>query len=120
MPRLYQFGGDCCVCVIVQAVNTQEANKAASNRLPPLWAMVAMILLGWNEAMSILTSPVRLVRPQNAGSDTRLACRQSTLCAMSVAHHSSQLLGKTSASAGVLIAAHAGNACLDKSWRTAA
>lgn len=45
----------------VQAVNTQEANKAASNRLPPLWAMVAMVLLGWNEAMSILTSPVRLV-----------------------------------------------------------
>lgn len=47
----------------VQAVNTQEANKAASNRLPPLWAMVAMVLLGWNEAMSILTSPVRLVQP---------------------------------------------------------
>ena len=45
----------------VQAVNTQEANKAASNRLPPLWAMAAMVLLGWNEAMSILTSPVRLV-----------------------------------------------------------
>lgn len=45
----------------VQAVNTQEANKAASNRLPPLWAMVAMVLLGWNEAMSILTSPLRLV-----------------------------------------------------------
>ena len=51
------------VCVFVQAINTQEANKAASHRLPPLWAMVAMILLGWNEAMSILTSPVRLVRP---------------------------------------------------------
>ena len=47
--------------MVVQAVNTQEANKAASNRLPPLWAMVAMVLLGWNEAMSILTSPVRLV-----------------------------------------------------------
>ena len=49
------------VDLAVQAVNTQEANKAASNRLPPLWAMVAMVLLGWNEAMSILTSPVRLV-----------------------------------------------------------
>lgn len=48
-------------CDCVQAINTQEANKAASNRLPPLWAMVAMVLLGWNEAMSILTSPVRLV-----------------------------------------------------------
>jgi hypothetical protein len=47
----------------LQAVNTQEANKAASNRLPPLWAMVAMVLLGWNEAMSILTSPLKLVRP---------------------------------------------------------
>ena len=51
------------VILVVQAVNTQEANKAASNRLPPLWAMVAMVLLGWNEAMSILTSPVRLVQP---------------------------------------------------------
>lgn len=47
--------------VVQQAVNTQEANKAASNRLPPLWAMVAMVLLGWNEAMSILTSPLKLV-----------------------------------------------------------
>lgn len=47
---------------MLQAVNTQEANKAASNRLPPLWAMVAMVLLGWNEAMSILTSPLKLVR----------------------------------------------------------
>ncbi|KAL3156977.1 hypothetical protein ABBQ38_001233 [Trebouxia sp. C0009 RCD-2024] len=47
--------------IVQQAVNTQEANKAASNRLPPLWAMVAMVLLGWNEAMSILTSPVRLI-----------------------------------------------------------
>ena len=45
----------------MQAVNTQEANKAASNRLPPLWAMVAMVLLGWNEAMAILTSPLKLV-----------------------------------------------------------
>lgn len=49
--------------VTLQAVNTQEANKAASNRLPPLWAMVAMVLLGWNEAMSILTSPLKLVSP---------------------------------------------------------
>ncbi len=49
--------------MVLQAVNTQEANKAASNRLPPLWAMVAMVLLGWNEAMSILTSPLKLVRP---------------------------------------------------------
>ncbi|DBA68461.1 hypothetical protein WJX79_008695 [Trebouxia sp. C0005] len=47
--------------MVQQAVNTQEANKAASNRLPPLWAMVAMVLLGWNEAMSILTSPLKLV-----------------------------------------------------------
>ena len=52
-----------CVCVL-QAVNTQEANKAASNRLPPLWAMVAMVLLGWNEAMAVLTNPIKLVSPQ--------------------------------------------------------
>lgn len=55
--------------LVLQAINTQEANKAASNRLPPLWAMVAMVLLGWNEAMSILTSPVRLVSLCN-----KLAC----------------------------------------------
>lgn len=52
----------------MQAVNTQEANKAASNRLPPLWAMVAMVLLGWNEAMSILTSPLKLVWPLSANT----------------------------------------------------
>ena len=82
MLPLYQRGDDYRVCACVQAVNTQEANKAASNRLPPLWAMVAMILLGWNEAMSILTSPVRLVSPQSARSDIgrTLLARHAVSC----------------------------------------
>lgn len=40
---------------------TQEANRAASNRTPPLWAIVAMVLLGWNEFFAVLRNPLWLL-----------------------------------------------------------
>jgi hypothetical protein len=45
----------------VQALATQEANRAAQNRLPPLWAIAAMIVLGFNEFMAVLYNPFWLV-----------------------------------------------------------
>ena len=48
------FGGS-------QAMATQEANRAASNRTPPLWAIVAMVLLGWNEFFAVLRNPLWLL-----------------------------------------------------------
>lgn len=47
--------------IVQQAVATQEANRAASNRTPPLWAIAAMIVLGWNEFFSILRNPLLLL-----------------------------------------------------------
>eukprot|EP00210_Caulerpa_lentillifera_P002250 g2162.t1 len=43
---------------ITQASMTQMANRLASNRAPPLWAIVAMLVLGFNEFMTVLYSPI--------------------------------------------------------------
>lgn len=45
----------------VQALATQEANRAAQNRLPPLWAIVAMVVLGFDEFVAVLYNPLWLV-----------------------------------------------------------
>lgn len=47
--------------IVQQAVATQEANRAAGNRMPPLWAIAAMIVLGWNEFFSIMRNPLWLL-----------------------------------------------------------
>ncbi|QDZ19256.1 root hair defective 3 GTP-binding protein Rhd3 [Chloropicon primus] len=46
---------------ISQAVTAHEAAKQASNRGPPLWTIIAMVLLGWNEIMSVLYNPLLLI-----------------------------------------------------------
>eukprot|EP00798_Chlamydomonas_sp_ICE-L_P005756 gene5756-6050_t len=46
---------------VQQALSAQHANKLANNRLPPLWAIVAMLVLGWNEAMAVLFNPMLLI-----------------------------------------------------------
>ncbi|GMH34197.1 hypothetical protein BSKO_02031 [Bryopsis sp. KO-2023] len=43
---------------ITQAALTQQANKLASSRAPPLWAIFAMLMLGLNEFMAVVTSPL--------------------------------------------------------------
>lgn len=43
---------------LVQASMTQHANKLASNRMPPVWAIFAMLFLGFDEFMAVLYSPV--------------------------------------------------------------
>lgn len=49
------------MCCAGQAMATQEANRAASNRAPPLWAIVAMVVLGWNEFFAVLRNPLWLL-----------------------------------------------------------
>ncbi|EFN50506.1 hypothetical protein CHLNCDRAFT_55812, partial [Chlorella variabilis] len=46
---------------VQQALATQEANRAAQNRLPPLWALLAMAVLGFNEMMAVLYNPLWLL-----------------------------------------------------------
>jgi hypothetical protein len=55
-----QFMSDSTFAV-QQALATQEANRAAQNRLPPLWAIVAMVVLGFNEFMAVLYNPLWLI-----------------------------------------------------------
>jgi hypothetical protein len=55
-----QFSSDVALSV-QQAVATQEANKLAQNRLPPLWAIIAMIFLGFNEFVAVLRNPLLLL-----------------------------------------------------------
>ena len=46
---------------VQQALATQEANRAARNRAPPMWAIFAMVVLGFNEAMAVLRNPLLLL-----------------------------------------------------------
>ncbi|GLT59945.1 hypothetical protein SLA2020_327380 [Shorea laevis] len=46
---------------VAQAISAQEAYKRGNNRLPPLWAIVAMVVLGFNEFMMLLRNPLYLM-----------------------------------------------------------
>jgi hypothetical protein len=46
---------------VQQALAAQQANRLAANRAPPLWAIAAIIFLGWNELMAVLWNPLLLV-----------------------------------------------------------
>ncbi|XVF74389.1 hypothetical protein PTKIN_Ptkin13bG0106800 [Pterospermum kingtungense] len=45
---------------VTQAISAQEANKRNNNWLPPPWAIVALIVLGFNEFMTLLRNPFYL------------------------------------------------------------
>lgn len=46
---------------VSQALAAQEAARQASQRGPPLWALLAIGVLGWNEFIALLYNPVLLV-----------------------------------------------------------
>eukprot|EP00262_Sarcandra_glabra_P002598 TRINITY_DN1299_c0_g1_i7.p1 TRINITY_DN1299_c0_g1~~TRINITY_DN1299_c0_g1_i7.p1 ORF type:complete len:839 (-),score=166.53 TRINITY_DN1299_c0_g1_i7:268-2514(-) len=45
---------------VTQAIAAQEANKRSNNWLPPPWAIAAIVLLGFNEFMTLLRNPLYL------------------------------------------------------------
>ncbi|CAI5464782.1 unnamed protein product [Closterium sp. Yama58-4] len=47
--------------VVAQAMQTQEASRRNNAWLPPPWAILAMVVLGWNEFMAVLRNPVLLL-----------------------------------------------------------
>ena len=55
-----QFSSDVALSV-QQAVATQEANRLARNRTPPVWAIIAMFVLGFNELVSVIRNPLWLL-----------------------------------------------------------
>lgn len=46
---------------VTQAISAQEAHRISNNWLPPTWAIVAMIVLGFNEFMLLLKNPLYLM-----------------------------------------------------------
>ncbi|KAH1055813.1 hypothetical protein J1N35_033878 [Gossypium stocksii] len=46
---------------VTQAIAAQEAYKQSNNWLPPPWAIVAMVVLGFNEFMLLLRNPLYLM-----------------------------------------------------------
>eukprot|EP00877_Chromochloris_zofingiensis_P002056 jgi/Chrzof1/11851/Cz06g12110.t1 len=44
-----------------QAQMTQQANLMANKRSPPVWALAAIMFLGWNEFMAVLFNPIYLI-----------------------------------------------------------
>ncbi|XVF25355.1 hypothetical protein REPUB_Repub13aG0205800 [Reevesia pubescens] len=46
---------------VTQAISAQEAYKRSNNWLPPPWAIVAMVVLGFNEFMLLLRNPFYLM-----------------------------------------------------------
>ncbi|XP_028204177.1 protein ROOT HAIR DEFECTIVE 3 homolog 1-like [Glycine soja] len=55
--RQFKMETEYCVS---QAISAQEANNRSSNWLPPPWAIVALIILGFNEFMTLLRNPLYL------------------------------------------------------------
>ncbi|KAG2501180.1 hypothetical protein HYH03_000995 [Edaphochlamys debaryana] len=47
--------------LVQQALSAQQANRLANNRMPPLWALAGLLVLGWNEAMFFLFNPLWLM-----------------------------------------------------------
>lgn len=45
---------------VTQAISAQEASKRNNNWLPPPWAIVALVILGFNEFMTLLRNPLYL------------------------------------------------------------
>ncbi|XP_077212329.1 protein ROOT HAIR DEFECTIVE 3-like [Tasmannia lanceolata] len=45
---------------VTQAIAAQEANKRNNNWLPPPWAILAIVILGFNEFMTLLRNPLYL------------------------------------------------------------
>ncbi|KAJ3671153.1 hypothetical protein LUZ60_008579 [Juncus effusus] len=45
---------------VTQAISAQEAHKRNNNWLPPPWAIAAMLILGFNEFMTLLRNPFYL------------------------------------------------------------
>ncbi|KAM5579378.1 protein ROOT HAIR DEFECTIVE 3-like [Rosa sericea] len=46
---------------VSQAIAAQEANKRNNNWLPPPWAILALVVLGFNEFMTLLRNPLYLL-----------------------------------------------------------
>ncbi|CAJ1962890.1 unnamed protein product [Sphenostylis stenocarpa] len=46
---------------VTQAISAQEAFKRSNNWLPPPWAIMAMVILGFNEFMLLLKNPLYLL-----------------------------------------------------------
>lgn len=44
-----------------QAKITQQANLAAGKRAPPVWALFAIMFLGWNEFVAVIWNPIYLI-----------------------------------------------------------
>lgn len=55
-----QFSSD-SIYAVRQAQATQEANRLATNRWPPFWAIAAMVLLGFDEFVAVLYNPLWLL-----------------------------------------------------------
>ncbi|KAK7246108.1 hypothetical protein RIF29_40967 [Crotalaria pallida] len=55
-----QFQGE-TEYTVTQAISAQEAYKRSNNWLPPPWALVAMVVLGFNEFMLLLKNPLYLL-----------------------------------------------------------
>lgn len=46
---------------VSQAIAAQEASKRNNNWMPPPWAIAAMLILGFNEFMTLLRNPLYLL-----------------------------------------------------------
>ncbi|KAG4948957.1 hypothetical protein JHK82_042150 [Glycine max] len=55
-----QFQGE-TEYTVTQAISAQEAYKRSNNWLPPPWAIMAMVILGFNEFMLLLKNPLYLM-----------------------------------------------------------
>ena len=44
----------------LSALRAQDMRKATGSKMPPLWAIVCMVCLGFNEFVAVATNPILL------------------------------------------------------------
>ena len=84
----------------MQAQATQDAHRAASNKMPPLWALLMILVLGANEFMTFLFNPVYLVLVLIVGVFGTVVYRVRALASSPGSLHTSSQLGSVYWAAG--------------------
>ena len=86
-----------------QAQATQDANRAATNRMPPAWAIAAMVVLGFNEFLALLYNPLYIVLGLAIFLFARTVYQARPAESRMIVHIMASLVNQMSVASGVIV-----------------